>query len=245
MKTRPTAESKTAATQTNTNHKKQPETDPGAKPIESSMFKKNEFALILFGALLLTLIIFFLFFRSPDEDAGINHNDGSSKIAGAAIPQNPGSQSSSFNDIEKRIEKLESLLLDQTGRLKSGALKAGEDSDPIKARVSRLETAFEVKFDTLTEKMTKIEKRLQALKQVPSKPVPEPAAVKIKTPAVLKPKPKAAPAPEKKSLFHTVKKGETLYSIGKKYNISISNLRKLNKLSEKEKIYPGTNLMVR
>ncbi|MCP4760335.1 MAG: LysM peptidoglycan-binding domain-containing protein [archaeon] len=46
-------------------------------------------------------------------------------------------------------------------------------------------------------------------------------------------------------MFHTVKKKETLYSIGKQYNITIDQLRKLNKLSKGAKIYPGDNLLVR
>ncbi|MDA8596061.1 LysM peptidoglycan-binding domain-containing protein [Flavobacteriaceae bacterium] len=33
---------------------------------------------------------------------------------------------------------------------------------------------------------------------------------------------------------HVVKKGETLYSISKKYNISVEKLKKLNKLSSNE-----------
>ncbi|MBC2705866.1 MAG: LysM peptidoglycan-binding domain-containing protein [Desulfobacula sp.] len=47
------------------------------------------------------------------------------------------------------------------------------------------------------------------------------------------------------SVFHTVQKGETLYSISKKYNTSIASLLKLNNLSANAKIYPGSKMIVR
>ncbi len=46
------------------------------------------------------------------------------------------------------------------------------------------------------------------------------------------------------SKYHTVKAGETLSSIARKYNTSLSGLRKLNKLSTKHVIHPGDKLRV-
>jgi LysM repeat protein len=54
-----------------------------------------------------------------------------------------------------------------------------------------------------------------------------------------------APARKPATRYHTVRKGETLYSISKKYNTSVNALRKLNHLSANDKIYPGTNILVR
>ncbi|MBT6340198.1 MAG: LysM peptidoglycan-binding domain-containing protein, partial [Desulfobacula sp.] len=64
--------------------------------------------------------------------------------------------------------------------------------------------------------------------------------------ATVKSKP-AAPAKEaiKKGLFHTIKKGETLYSISKKYNTDVETLRKLNKLSVNATIFKGNKIFVR
>ena len=42
-----------------------------------------------------------------------------------------------------------------------------------------------------------------------------------------------------------VEKQDTLYSISKKYNTTIDQLRKLNKLSKGATIYPGDKLLVR
>jgi LysM repeat protein len=44
--------------------------------------------------------------------------------------------------------------------------------------------------------------------------------------------------------YHVVRKGESLYSIAKKYGISVHELYRLNKLSPKSTIHPGQRLML-
>lgn len=44
--------------------------------------------------------------------------------------------------------------------------------------------------------------------------------------------------------LHTVRRGETLFRIASKYNMTVSQLQKLNKLSGKSKIIPGMKLKV-
>ncbi|HKL83699.1 MAG TPA: LysM peptidoglycan-binding domain-containing protein, partial [Desulfobacter sp.] len=46
------------------------------------------------------------------------------------------------------------------------------------------------------------------------------------------------------STYHVVKAGESLYAIAGKYNISLSELRKVNKLSRRDIIHPGDKLRV-
>jgi membrane-bound lytic murein transglycosylase D len=58
------------------------------------------------------------------------------------------------------------------------------------------------------------------------------------------PKPLIAEAPKVQSQFHKVKKGETLGGIASKYNVSISQLKKWNKLKGTT-IHPGQKLKVR
>jgi len=45
-------------------------------------------------------------------------------------------------------------------------------------------------------------------------------------------------------LSHTVKKGETLYSISNKYNTTVKNILKLNKMAADVKLYPGDIIIV-
>jgi LysM repeat protein len=201
---------------------KSPDSD---KKLKTSLLKKNEFALILFGALLLTILIFFFFFRSSDSKSEV-------------VEQNVSS--AAFSDFEMRIQNIEKALQIEQG-LKSEGVNIKEsvmEVNHIKDRLGRLETAFSVKFDSLIDRMGKIEKSISQLENKTVKKIvkkePEPkAAVPVKK------------AVKKKSQFHMVKKKETLYSISKKYNISIDQLRKLNKLSKGATIYPGDNLLVR
>ena len=234
MRTKGKPESKIPTTKTNTNRKRSPKVQAGEKKIDTALLKKNEFALIIFGALILTVIIFFLFFRSSGPKPGpVN------KIALGT--------STSIAELDKRIKKIEQALqlrgkqgqspLNKTVKNVSGA-------DRLEERVTRLETAFLVKFDSLSERMGKIENSISQLKNMPAtavrpKPVAKPAA------SVKKAVKKAVKKEKKTPLFHTVQKGETLYSISKKYHTSVAALRKLNNLSAKAKIYPGNNILVR
>ncbi|MBU1344264.1 MAG: LysM peptidoglycan-binding domain-containing protein, partial [Proteobacteria bacterium] len=208
--------------------KKGSEGPDSTKRLSASLLKKNEFALILFGALLITIMIFFLFFRSSG-----------SKTESVK----PGALNTSFTELEKRIELLEQTLQNHEGSIKSEDEKTTKSLtgvDIVKDRVTRLETAFSVKFDSLSERMGNIEKSIAQLKGKPvAAVIPKPASKPVT------PEKKAIKKEKKASMFHTVQKGETLYSISKKYNTSISALRKLNNLSTDAKIYPGNNILIR
>ena len=172
---------------------------------------------------LLTVVIFFLFFRSSD-------------IRTETVKTN--TSSSSFADLEERVEILEKALkiLENAGLVSDGSGTGGAMGiGPVKERVASLETAFSVKFDSLLKRMDNIEKSISG---------PKKQSIAVTT---SKPVAKSA-APEKKEikagLFHTIKKGETLYSISKKYNTTVTNIQKLNKLSPDAKIYPGDSILV-
>jgi Peptidase family M23/LysM domain len=47
---------------------------------------------------------------------------------------------------------------------------------------------------------------------------------------------------KKKSKYHTVRKGETLYSISKKYKTDVNSLCKINKISKKAKLFVGKKI---
>jgi len=190
------------------------------KKIEPSHLKKNEFALILFGALLLTIIIFFIFFRSSDIRTETVQID----------PSNPP-----VTDLEKRVAALEYALenLENNDKDSNGSSSGGVNGiGPVKERVASLETAFSVKFNSLLKRMETIEKSITGIKKksvaVSHTKSSPPAKTKIK-----------------KGLYHTIKKGETLYSISKKYNTNVETIRKLNKLSGNAKIFTGDIILVR
>jgi len=126
----------------------------------------------------------------------------------------------------------------------SGASKkVGE----LGARVNRLETAMTLKMDALIARLAKAERQISQMKQASVHPAPvvtqeKPATKPAEKTAVKK---KQVQQPAKASMFHAVKKGETLWSISQKYNTTVQAIRKLNKLSPEDNIYPGTNILVR
>ncbi len=59
------------------------------------------------------------------------------------------------------------------------------------------------------------------------------------------PSPATHPKAASRASTHTVKKGETLFSIANRYNITVSQLQKMNKLGSAKKIVPGMKLKVK
>jgi len=110
-----------------------------------------------------------------------------------------------------------------------------EDLASIQAGLNRLEERLArlEGLEKLEDRIVRLEKegkRLQQeLKQIVSRDVTSP--------------PKGM-APEVKQKYHTVRSGESLYTISKKYGISTDRLCTLNKITPKEPIQPGQKLLV-
>ncbi len=89
--------------------------------------------------------------------------------------------------------------------------------------------------DEFLQRLESMEKRLQQLENQRKQPTTE---------AVLKPQSPQRTQKVKEKNYHIVQKGETLYKIAKKYNMSIEELRKLNGLKEGKPIKVGEKLIV-
>lgn len=236
MAKKATPASKIHATHKQSNKNK--EQNSGVKNFDTAFFRKNEFALILLGALLLTIIVFFVFFRSSDQP--------DQKVSATT--------QESFQAFEKRITDLEKIVENTSaqGDNPNNPQNNSANDDVIKDlnnRLTRLETAFLVKFESMIERMETLERKKAQATPPPKKPAVKTAptaAKKASPPAAQTPPVKKAVKKEKKAaMFHTVTKGETLYSISKKYKTTVPTLRKLNNLSEKDKIFPGNNIIIR
>ncbi len=220
--------------------------DKRGKP-GKSMFK-SEFSLILLGAALVTFIVFFIFFRPS-----------------ASKTQDPSKTYVNIQTLEKRISDIENILHRDkaTGKsIVSTNSSAMAESKPSLAsyqnRVERVETALSVKFNALTKRLDTITKRLALLSKkvknlsrrrnnLSTQPIKKKKLVKSNTKEIksIMHKPHKAKVQKKPSIFHTVKKGETLYSISKKYKTTVTRLKLFNKLSKKSNIYPGEILLVK
>lgn len=236
MKEKPA--SKIPTTQTNTNRKRKI-TDADPLTTGSSLLKKNEFTLIIAGALVVCVVVFFLFFRTTGP-----------KTAGFQSP----SQDMPAAELAGRLEALEMSLAGLQRETGAFSDDSGNENNAqlvkIQQQVSRLEAAVSLKLDSLNERMGKLEQRVADIRKSVSSAPPRKTTSKKQTTAkkttVKKTTEKKTTEPEKKApIFHTVKKGETLWRIAQKYETTVAALRKLNKLSPDADIYPGTNLLVR
>ena len=96
-------------------------------------------------------------------------------------------------------------------------------SSEIKESVTRLDSSgktLEQQIVTLTENIDK----LAQVSPPPAKTLPAGAQVKKQ--------------------YHQVMPGETLYSISKKYGLSVGDVRRLNNLTQDQSIQPGQKLLI-
>ncbi len=192
-----------------------------------SMLKKSELSFIFLGAGLVTLIIFFLFFR-PSESKN-----------------SPDNTSKTIKTMEQRIATLEQIL--EKHQLSLEDLPDEEKQDfnlgIDKTKMARFENTVFTKMDYLTErqnnietKVSRLEKNIREINKIASRK-------KLPQKTIIKPKQKFSSI--KKSIFYTVKPGDTLYSISKRYNTTVNNLKKINKLHKNSRLYPGDNIIVK
>ncbi len=135
-----------------------------------------------------------------------------------------------ISGVSKKVQDMESRLTE---------LEAATNSWSI--AMDRLAQNQQTVIDQNTRLMAKVD---ELKRKVEARPAPTPA----KPRAAVAPKPKpAAAAPAKASTqrrYHVVQKGDTLYSIHKKYAVPLDTLRKLNGLKEHQPIYSGDKLYV-
>jgi LysM repeat protein len=189
---------------------------------ESASAKRSLKPVLIAAAGLLIAVIFVLMFLS-----------GSPK---SSEKEQVKSHEARLRSIEEKLAKLEWL---DTGLARLD--RKEKEIASLSERMLQLESALNLKVDQLSKQMAKP----QATKQPePSPSKAESAPSKAEPPAQ---KAVASPAPtgkDTKTKVHVVQKGETLYGISRKYGITVDELLKLNKISSKDPIKPGQQLVV-
>jgi len=133
--------------------------------------------------------------------------------------------SQQWQEIENKIASLE----EQNKTMDEQIRAIQESADPLLIRLDRLESKFGKQLDDL-------QKQLMQLKSIPAQQKTTTAPKKV---SAKKSTQKTAPK------TYVVQKGDTLYSISKQFALSVSQLRKLNKLSSNEAIFPGQELKIK
>ena len=144
-------------------------------------------------------------------------------------------EKSQLLSLQSRLEQLESRLGSIDGE--GGLAQTGGSGNQLILLTERL--------DQLEANMTsRINDLAAQFKTAATQPAPEPVKKAEKTP---KAEPaKATPGVKKEvpAKIHTVKQGENLYRISRRYNLSVDQLRQYNQLDSKADIYPGQKLKV-
>ena len=143
--------------------------------------------------------------------------------------------------LEKRIEQLEERIakIDGFNQRVMALESQGQKFMNAVDRLDRFETAITLRMDIVAKELAKLQ---QPAATTPT-PGAKPAAAGLKKEPVEKP-PAASPESTKQATLHTVRAGETLYSISRRYGMSVDELRSANQLDEKATIYPGQQLKV-
>ena len=147
-----------------------------------------------------------------------------------------------LNLLESRIDQLE----DRSARLNGfnervmSLESQGQKFMTAVDRLDRFETAITLRMDILAKELAGRQQTTVEKPPPESKPAAGAAEKKRTTHS-----PAPSPATEDASIFHTVSAGETLYSISRRYGLSVDELRKANQLDAKATIYPGQKLKVR
>ena len=140
-----------------------------------------------------------------------------------------GSSKALLSAMDQRLQNLENKMrtLDGIGEQVADFDKNRQTAQLLTVRLDRLESSF-------AKRISEMEEKLRNLQTKPVHKETKPARIPAVTPNETKPALKT----------HVVKKGETLYSISKKYGLSVSQLMTLNKLSKGTVINPGQKLKI-
>ncbi|MEJ2039391.1 MAG: LysM domain-containing protein [Desulfosarcinaceae bacterium] len=137
-------------------------------------------------------------------------------------------------DMEERIQSLQERL-DKYTSIDEKVTRIWEQAksfEKFKDRFDRSEASMSLRMDHLTLSLENLQK------QIKENPPPKPSASAEAAPT------KPSQSTAGKIQYHEVTTGDTLYSISKKYSMSVAQLRKLNHMDPNRVIVPGQKLIV-
>lgn len=183
-------------------------------------FQKTEMALIILGGFLVILIILFVVFlpgKSKTQDA-------------LRLTQ----LESRLQAVEEKLGRLE--LVDQQLAI---VAEQSKEFGMFMERYDRLDAAMALKLDLLAQQVNDLQKRMEIVKARSAETIKPKAEKPAASPAEKKPATKTTT-----ERYHTVRPGDTIYSISRRYGVTVGDLQHLNKLSSDLLIYPGQKLRI-
>ncbi len=150
------------------------------------------------------------------------------------------SKAARIDELEERVESLVQQMkkMDVVDEKVTRIWEQAKAFETFKARFDRSEASTSLRMDHLAMSLDELQKKTDdALARI--------AALEKRPPprTVVADKPPAKKATKEKR--HTVVAGETLYSISRRYGLSVDQLKSLNKLSDDAILHVGQTLVVR
>jgi LysM repeat protein len=146
----------------------------------------------------------------------------------ASLFGNAGSiDSEKIDTLEKRLVSLEDRLQNiQTSESELNQItEQRAQVEQIQNKIDQLETSIALRMDQISTEILSLKR--------------QPANVEPQVPPAVN-----TPAEPEKKRYHQVRSGDTLYGIGRKYGISVQELRQLNNLRSGAVIRPGQKLVI-
>jgi LysM repeat protein len=150
--------------------------------------------------------------------------------------------------LETRIEALEQQLakFDSVDDNVSRIWEQAKSFEQFKERFERSDASTSLRMDHLATSLSAVQKRIETLEKkgvvAAAAAKPKPAAGKTTSDTGTRPPIAAKAAPQVQ--YHTVAKGDTLFSVGRKYGLKVDTLLKINNLPPDTIIKPGQRLRV-
>lgn len=127
-----------------------------------------------------------------------------------------------LRDLEERVVQLEENV---------------KDMELLVNRIDALEDSLRTRLEDVGKKTDTLKKNEPVASRPARKSIP------VKTPKRTN-IPVKTPKKTKKPQYHQVNPGETLYSISRRYRLSVDELRRINKLAPGASIHPGQKLRI-
>lgn len=212
--------------------------------IKTSSADRVKLPVILAGGAILAIVVFLIVMVSGGDSSG------------EALQK----MQDRLDQMEGRIAFLENRLEDRSRQLNAMSDTLGVFSDNFE-QFQALPTEMEAvkqKTDFLETRQANLERRFsqdgapaEAGAATATASTPRTGKPEVKSPRITKTRPASAPKPaagsaggESDAKTHTVRDGETLYSIAQRYDLSLARLLELNNMEKDAIIRPGQDLKV-
>jgi LysM repeat protein len=211
-------------------------------------FRKDKMPLILAGAGVVTLIIFFLLLFPKNQKSGTGVFTDTSEERLAQIEK----RLLSLEEMNKRLTQLESR---------------SRESENISGKVETLETSMTSRMDHIVKRLDSLqkspeprpadsssrqsakppEKPAKAAEKIPEKvseKVPEKVSEKVPEKVSEKVPEKVPDDTKPRPRYHELRKGENLYQISRTYRVPLEDLQRLNKITPGAVLQPGQKIIL-